>query len=362
MISKVQRNLRVILAIVGKDIVDAIKNKSIFSQILTVIFIIVLYRFLPSFETGNELPRLVLYDAGSSQLVADLENSMVLDLVETPSQAAMEAFIEDQDVVVLGLVLPPELDEKINAGGAIQIEGYAVHWASEKEIAETINLVETEIEKLAGHSIQIHTEENVVYSIPDSRGRSFLVSLSVVLVLVIARAFIVPLLMLEEKQNKTLDALLVSPASPSLVVLGKAFSGSLYCAIAAAAALILNHTLITHWGLAVLATLCGVLFAVGVGLLLGSIFEVKQQLTLWGFVLVNFLGIPLFLRMMNDILPAGLMKIINIIPTVALSKVFQASFSNRATLDIFGPDLAVVLTGTVIVYTIVVWVVRRSDQ
>jgi ABC-2 type transport system permease protein len=362
MISRVQRDLRVILAIMGKDIGDAIKNKSIFSQILTVIFIIALYRLLPSFETGGELPRLALYDAGSSQLVADLGNSMVLELVETPSEAAMETFLEDQSVFVLGLVLPPELDEKIIAGEMFQIEGYAVHWASEKEIAEATSLVETEIEKLADRSIQIHTDGNVVYSIPDSRGLSFLVSLSVVLVLVIAGAFIVPILMLEEKENKTLDALLVSPASPSLVVLGKAFSGSLYCAIAAAAALILNHTLITHWGLAVLATLCGVLFAVGVGLLLGSIFEVKQQLTLWGFVLVNFLGIPLFLRIMTDILPAGLMKIINIIPTVALSKVFQASFSNRATLDIFGPDLAVVLTGTVIVYTVVVWVVRRSDQ
>ena len=62
------------------------------------------------------------------------------------------------------------------------------------------------------------------------------------------------------------------------------------------------------------------------------------------------------------ILPAGLMKIVNIIPTVALSKIFQVSFSKRATLDIFGPDLAVVLAGTVILYTAVVWVVRRSDR
>jgi hypothetical protein len=105
-----------------------------------------------------------------------------------------------------------------------------------------------------------------------------------------------------------------------------------------------------------------VLFAVGVGLLLGSAFEVKQQLTLWGFVLINILGIPMFLSTMTDILPAGMLTVINLLPTVALMGIFQASFSKDATLGIFGPDLVIVLVGTVVVYAAVVWFIQREDR
>jgi ABC-2 type transport system permease protein len=362
MISWMQKELRIILAIASKDIVDAIKNKSILSQVLTVAFIIVFYRFLPAFDSGDELPRLALYDAGNSELVVALEHSAALKLVEFSTQEGMRAYIEDGDIVVLGLALPPELDSKIDAGELVELEGYLVHWASERKSTEAKDFFEAEIEQITGLPIQINTEGNDVYSIPNSRGLSYLVSLSAVLALIIAGAFIVPILMLEEKQNKTLDALLVSPADPKRVVLAKALSGSIYCAMAIAAVLVINHTLVTQWGLALLAAGCGVLFAVGVGLLLGSAFELKQQLTLWGFMLINILGIPMFLSIMIDILPAGMLTVINLLPTVALMGIFQASFSKDATLGIFGPDLVIVLVGTVVVYAAVVWFIQREDR
>jgi ABC-2 type transport system permease protein len=360
--SKVQRSLRVVLAIAAKDIVDAIKNKSILSQVFTVMFIIVLYRFLPSFENGDALPRLVLYDAGSSKRIAELEGSASFDLVVTDSQAAMEAYVEDMDTVVLGLVLPSDFDDQNSNGQEIELEGYVVHWASDKKISEVQSFFEEKVEEIVGNPVRIHNEGNIVYSIPDSRGFSFLTSLTAVLVMVIAGAFIVPILVLEEKENKTLDALLVSPADPSLVLLGKAFSGSIYCIIAVGAVLVLNHSLVTHWWLSILAALCGVAFNVGVGLLLGSIFEVKQQLTLWGFVLINILGIPMFLSIMDDIIPTSIMAVIHLIPTVALAKVFRVSFSNSASLSLFGPELAIILTGTLIIFTAMFWVIRRSDR
>jgi ABC-2 type transport system permease protein len=360
--SKVQRSLRVILAIASKDVVDAIKNKSILSQLFTVAFIIVLYRFLPAFESGDALPRLVLYDAESSKWVAELEGSAAFDLVVTDSQAGMEAYVEDMDTVVLGLVLPSDFDARNSNGQEIELEGYFVHWASEKKIGEVRSFFEEKVEEVIGSPVRIHTEGNVVYSIPDSRGLSFLTSLTAVLVMLIAGAFIVPILVLEEKENKTLEALLVSPADPGLVLLGKALSGSIYCIIAVAAVMVLNHALVTQWWLSVVAVFCGVSFNVGVGLLLGSIFEVKQQLTIWGFVLINILGIPMFLSIMEDIIPTNIMTVIHFIPTVALAKIFRVSFSDIASLRLFGPELAIVLTSTLIIFTGVLWVMRRSDR
>jgi hypothetical protein len=355
-------NLRVVFAIAGKDVVDAIKNKSILSQLFTLAFIIVLYKFLPSFENGDGLPQLALYDAGSSRLMADMEDSAAFDLVMMDSQTDMEAYVEDRDTVVLGLVLPTYFDSWLDSGEGIDLEGYVVHWASDSEVTETRTYFERTLSDLAGAPIQIRTDGNIVFSKPDSRGLAFLTSLSAVLVIVIAGVFIVPLLMLEEKQSKTLDALLVSPANPGLIVLGKASSGSIYCLIAAGAALALNHTLVTQWGLAILTAFCGVFFSVSLGLLLGSIFEVRQQLTLWGFVLINVFCIPLFLSLMEDILPAGVMRVVQWMPTVGLMKLFRVSFSNRAPMSILGPELALVLGSTGIILTAVIWVMRRSDR
>ncbi len=359
---KVQRNLRVVFAIAGKDIIDAIKNKSILSQLFTLAFIIVCYKFLPSFEKGDALPRVALYDAGGSEWVAEMEDNPAFDLIVTTSQAATEAYVEDWDTVVLGLVLPVDFDAQISSGYGIELEGYVVHWAGESEIAEIRTFFEGALSELAGAPIQIDVDGNVVYTRPDSRGLGFLVSLSAVLVMVVAGVFIVPLLMLEEKQSKTLDALLVSPADPGLVVLGKALSGSIYCLIAAGAALALNHSLVTQWGFALLAVICGVFLSVSLGLLFGSIFEVKQQLTLWGFVLIIVLCLPMFLSVMDNVIPAGVMTVIYLIPTVALTKIFRVSFSNSASFSVFGPDLAIVLGGTVLALAAVVWIMRRSDR
>jgi ABC-2 type transport system permease protein len=360
--SKVQRSIRVILAIASKDIVDAIKNKSILSQIFTVAFIIVLYRFLPTFDSGDALPRLVLYDAGSSKWVAELEGSAAFDLVVTDSKASMKAYVEDMDTVVLGMVLPSDFDAWNSNGQEIKLDGYIVHWASDRKIAEVRSFFEEKVKEVIGSPVRIDTEGNIVYSIPDSRGLSFLVSLSAVLVLVIAGIFIVPILMLEEKQNKTLDALLVSPADPILIVLGKALSGSFYCLIAAAAVLLLNHSLVTQWWLAILATLCGVLFFVSVGLYLGTILEIKQQLTLWGFVLIGVFSLPMFLSMMEDIIPAGIMTMIHLIPTVALAKIFRISFSDHISFGVLGPEAAIVMASIVLVLAGEIWMIRRSDR
>ena len=104
------------------------------------------------------------------------------------------------------------------------------------------------------------------------------------------------------------------------------------------------------------------LFSVGIGLWLGSVFEVKQQLTLWGFVLLNALCVPMFLSLMDDILPSAVVTVIHALPTVALMKLFRISFSDDASIAVFGPELALVLVSVGIVLGAVVWVVRRSDR
>ncbi len=69
---KLSRNLRIILAITGKDILDAIKNKTILSVLLTALFLFGFYMLYPLLEQEDVID---LYAAGGSAWIPALEDS-----------------------------------------------------------------------------------------------------------------------------------------------------------------------------------------------------------------------------------------------------------------------------------------------
>ena len=83
-------------------------------------------------------------------------------------------------------------------------------------------------------------------------------------------AFVVPLLIVEEKEKRTLDFLLSSPASLNEIIAGKALTGVVYTRLIAGLLLGINRQSIQNWPLTLLTVVLGLLFVVGVGLVIGS--------------------------------------------------------------------------------------------
>jgi ABC-2 type transport system permease protein len=354
--------IRIIWAIAAKDVLDALKNRTTLGVILSVVFLIVFYRVLPGLESGNLLPRLALYDAGSSRIISDLDDSSELDLFEMASLEDVEWYVGDRELVVLGLVLPADFDRQVEAGESIELEGYVAHWASDAAVAEVREFFESELGELAGQPVHISVEGNVVHTRPDSRGMAFAQSIMMVFALLITGVTVTPHLMLEERQTRTLEALLVAPVSSGQLVIGKALAGLFYCLIATGVTFAFNTALITQWGMASLAAVCGSLFAVSLGLLLGSIIQSRQQLSFWAWVTMLPLILAVVLVLMSDILPDWAVKALQWVPTAALAEIFRASFSDQSGLARFGPQMALILGWTVPLLVAVVWIVRRTDR
>jgi ABC-2 type transport system permease protein len=186
--------------------------------------------------------------------------------------------------------------------------------------------------------------------------------MAIVLALTMLGMLVVVHLMLEEKQAQTLDALMVSPASPLQMLLGKAVTGMVYSLIGALAVYALNAAYITNWGLALLAGLCGSLFTVGLGLWLGTLFESRQQLTLWGFLLMNLLLLPMFLVIMEDVLPAIAVQIMRWVPTSTIAWLVRASFPQQAPLGQVVGRLGYLLAWAGAVFALGSWQVRRLER
>ena len=227
-------NLRILWAITAKDLLEAVKNKGSLAFILGVLAILAINRLYSGPAGANPPPNLLVYDAGHSSLVAALEGSSAVKLNVYPSQEELERGIRSGDEADLALVIPAGLSQALDSGEEPVLEGYVVPWVSEAAANELASRVENEITRLVGQPVHINLEENRVYLQPEAvvpGSAPHLASITLLMALTLVGLGVTPHLMFEEKQTRTLDALLVSPASSGQVVLGKALAGLFYSLI-----------------------------------------------------------------------------------------------------------------------------------
>jgi ABC-2 type transport system permease protein len=356
-----QENVRIILAITSKDIREALKNKNTIAIILTSLLVVIFYRMMPSLLSGSEPPKLRVYDAGNSALVAYLENSSTFDVYTYPSEESMTRRLANSDEPDLGLVIPANFDRSLEAGGEAVLQGYVMYWVNKDDAAALRHTLEGELSQILGKPVTIQTEGNLVYHLPESDGIGVQAGFSIIFIILMFGLSLIAHLMLEEKQTHTIDALLVSPANAGQVVIAKALTGLFYCVLGASVALLLNRDLIMHWWLAVFAVVIGSLFTNSLGLWLGNKIEDRGQLTLWAWVLLVPLLIPVFLSLLVGLVPEGLIQVFQFIPTVVMFNLFRTSFANPIPVGLTLLQLAWVAAWAGAILFIVAWQVRRLD-
>ena len=222
---------------------------------------------------------------------------------------------------------------------------------------------EAQLSELTGGPVRIDVENSIAFTHP----RSFLpvtTSFLMVYALVVTGLMVAPNLMVEEKELKTLDALLVSPASASQIVIAKAITGLFYCLAAAGLVLAASAPLVVHWEIAILAAACGSLFTVSVGLLLGVILDSRQQLIIWSAVLMFPLFVPVIAsEILPDIqAPALVQQVVSLVPTVPVAEATRWALSGEVPWAEIGSGLAVTMACAIALLIVVAWIVRRSDK
>ena len=171
-------------------------------------------------------------------------------------------------------------------------------------------------------------------------------------------AFVVPLLLVEEKEKRTMDFLLTSPANLAEIVAGKAFTGVVYSVLIAAALLAINRQSITNWPLTLLTILLGLLLIVAIGLLMGSIFRTTMQVNTWASVVLLVLLAPTF---PVPGAPAMLNGAMRVIPSYYFVEALESSLSGGASTR-FWVQLSVVAACTVVAFVAGVWALRREQN
>jgi len=355
---------RAVLAIARKDMLDAVKNLYILSSLVLPIVLSILFRLAFASPGQNLNSTVVIYDPDGSSLSAALRAVPDLVVIDAPSLEVLPAEVDRQ--AVAGLAVPEDFDAALKAGRKPALAVYINRGHGGGEIAYFERLLDQQIRAIAGQEPPVRLDVTNVGqgALGTTLGAlnvdAFLLTMLLVLSVTMAGVFAVPTLLVEEKEKHTLEVLLVSPASPADVVLGKGLVGLAYCALGCLALIVLNNGWQGAWPLTTATLLVGSAFAVLVGLLIGGIFRTSSQVNTWSSLVMMVLILPTWLVSTGSSSP--LSAVLRVIPTFYLTEALGATLAGSPDPGRLALDLAILGACSVLALAGVVWLVRREDR
>lgn len=355
-------NMRIVAAITRKDVVDAIRNRYLLTALITPLFVALLFRVLLPGDSPRNLLTVVVHDPGSSALVTELRNTPQMNVVAADSADTTASEVERRKAIG-GLVVPANFDANVTAGRQPELVIFVNNKKSVFEQSAFRQLLDRQVRALVKHPepvrlvwIDVDKETN-----EQSRGvglGQMLLPLLLIMTLGMIGAMVVPLLLVEEKEKRTLDFLLASPASLKEIVAGKALTGVAYTLLIAGLLLVINRQLVGNWLLTLLTILLGLIFVVSIGLVMGSLLNNIMQVNTWASSVLIVLLAPSFPSLG---LPAAVETAMRLIPTYYLIEALKLSLAGSAASRIWG-HLGVVLVCSVIAFAAATWALRRRHN
>jgi ABC-2 type transport system permease protein len=343
-----------------KDILDALKNKSSRSNIIIIVFMVVFFYWLSDLRPFDKNVSAVVYDEGKTVLAFEtvkLADGREYSFRQASSLQDMEQKMANQN---LGLVFPVDFDQTLASGGSAVVKGY-IFWVDRRKVAALEVKYSRALSEIFKQPTKVIIGENIIIPQANADGNQTNLTYLMVYFVFSTALLLIPHLMLEEKQTKTMEALMISPASPGQIVLGKALAGFFYILVIGGIALALFSQYIVNWVIAVTAFFGYALLAVGLGLLVGSLIKSMKQLGSWMLVLMLFLIIPPLFYMSSN-LKAGIRVILTWVPTSILASLLRFACSTGVTTQQILLNLAIATLSIMIVFSLVIWKVRRFDR
>ncbi len=357
---RIRDSLNIIWTIASKDIVDALKNRVVVSMIIMLSIILLVPKMLPLiFEQPQAV--LPIYDLGDSRLVTELKTAPGISVQMLPSEQELHTALCSAVYPLIGLRIPADFDQVIKVNEQVEFQGY-VCWGKRNQVSELQPKLEEMLSQSLGQPVTINIGGNLVYPPSDGLLLLSIATINSVLMILMMGIFLVPSLLSEEKETKTMQALLVSPASIGQVVVGKALAGSFYILVTAVIIFAISWVDVTHWSMVLLFVIGGGIFSVAVGLVLGSFYEKQQDMVGWMMALLLLLVGAILVNMLGMELPALVESILPWVPSVALAEVCRAAFSETVSATRVWANLSIVLAVSLPLYALVIWKVRRSDR
>ena len=229
----------------------------------------------------DPVPRLGIVDEGESQVVQNVRDIEGIQVTFPESAAALKTLVENNDLDG-GLVLPAGFDGALQAGQMPNVQFFfGGQSLASNRVVLGVTMVDL-IREVAGSPAPIDVETITVGEGDTVPIVSRLLPLIVLMAVLIAGALTPATSLVEEKEKRTLTALLVTPTRLSDVLIGKGALGFILAMATGVVTLALNGALGANPAALLLVLVLATLMAAEVGLMLGSFAkDTKALYTIW---------------------------------------------------------------------------------
>jgi ABC-2 type transport system permease protein len=345
--------LRTTVAILRKDLALGPRSPLVaWALIMPVVMTLLVHGVFGSLFDSR--PRVGVVDPGGSELAAALLVLPELDARLVADETTLERLVRAHDLDA-GLVLAPGFDAALRGGDrpALPLFVSGESLASDRVIVSvtTLDLVRA----VEGRTAPVTVEVITTGDAPDTTLTERMVPLLVLLAMLVSGVFVTSFSLVEERERRTLDALLVTPASLGDVLVAKGTLGLVLAVTMGAVTLALNGALRGSPPGLLLALLVGALMSVTIGLLYGVVSSDARSL----YTLFKSLNIVLIGPVVFYLFPDWPQWIARLFPTYWFLDPIVAVSTRGADLPAVLPDLLVALAICAVLAAIVALAARR---
>ncbi len=300
-------------------------------------------------------PRLGIVDEGDSAITAGVEDMEGIELTMLDDEAELKRQVEANDLDA-GLILPEGFDEAVKGGEKPVLQFFigGESYASNRIIltVTTLDLVR----ELEG------SEAPVMVDIVDFGEAGLPISIRLIPVivfyaLVIAGLFVPGSNIVEEKEQGTLTAILVTPVKSAEVLAAKWLFGVILASVMGVASLAMNGAMGSNWAEVVLVVVIAAMLSAMLGVVVGVFAKDSAMM----FGIVKGAGIFLFAPAVFYIFPDWPQWIAKLFPLYwIIEPIWQVSVMGESVTTVWS-ELAVALGITAALGVLAWWLAKRMQ-
>lgn len=349
-------SLRRVGILLGKDLIWGPKDFMFIMAIAApLILSLAINLLVGTFFSGK--PRLAVFDAGQSQMVAALQENDGLILQVASSAGAVESAVRSGSAD-MGMVLPPGFDEQLRSSAETDVTVYVYGESLLRDRAFLGSAIASQLREITG-------EESPVEVLTETLGDGMslpwedrLLPLVVMMAIFLGGTMVPATSLVQEKQDRTITAVTTTSASLEEVFAAKGLLGFLIALAMGILILVINRASGAQPYLLTGLLALGAVMAATVGVILGAL--IKDINTL--FATIKGLGILLYAPAFIYMFPTLPQWIAPIFPThYMISPIVAVTQRGEGWANIQGDVLILVLLDLLLIAAIAV-ITRRARR
>ncbi len=281
-------NLRRVGILLSRELIRGPKNFIFtFALVMPIALTLVISLAFGTWFSGKAT--LGIVDNGASQLVTKMTDIDALVVKKYDDAADLRSDVA-RGTVDMGLVLPANFDAEVQQGHNVSFDAYVWGQSLLKDRALLgVSLAQT-LRNLSGQEPPVEAQLETLGDDPGIPWNERLLPFVVMMTIMIGGTMLPATSLVEEKQKRTLQALLATPTSLGEVFLAKGLMGMLLSLVMGVVVLVMNQAFGVRPLLLIFVLALGAVMASAIGVLLGAF--IKDINTL--FATIKGMGIFLY--------------------------------------------------------------------